>query len=157
MAEEKRIYVVVAETVQPDSSMSWKRHVIQPAGRIAAQVGHVVSKMRVNMTIEQRQRQPDCIELFSPITTIVLAARNSKELLHINTILGMANRTLGHRRYEVFYDTNTDAYGWENNPDDPDADMPPCSVMTALATYPVTKDEVEGLLDHLPLWEAKNA
>lgn len=153
--KEKLIYVVVAETVQPDS---WeKRHVIQPAGRIAAQVGHVVSLVRVDMAAELIRDGESAIldlehSLCVPITTIVLAARNSKELAHIDNILGMA-----YRRYETFYDTNTDAYGWENNPDDPDADMPSCSVMTALVTYPVTKDEVEGLLDHLPLWEAKNA
>ena len=56
-SKEKRIYVVVAETVQVPSDSVWmeRETVSQPPGRIAAQVGHVVSKMRVVRAVRNKE------------------------------------------------------------------------------------------------------
>lgn len=136
---EKRIYVVVAETVQADSGHSdfYNDVVVQPAGRIAAQVGHVVSKMRT-------LRLVGFDEYWKPITTIILSVKNSKEMDHIQHVLG-----LGSVAYESFLDEN-DEYGWKYNAHG--IASTEASVVTALCTHPIEPSEREGLLDHLPLW-----
>jgi hypothetical protein len=123
---EKRIYVVVADVVDNQ----WGQPVVQPAGRIAAQVGHVVSMMRVRRAHENNERFD-----FEPITTIVLSVRDSAELHHISYVLGLAKI----ERAE-FWDTNEEAYG------------PLAAVMTAVCTHPIEPEQRENLLDHLPLW-----
>jgi hypothetical protein len=142
--EEKRIYVVVADTVQITHGDWYVKSVDQVAGRIAAQVGHVVSKMRVT-----RAHKYD--EVFTPITTIVLAARDSKELDHICYCLALAGE-----RFEVFHDVNEDVYGRVSN-DDNGLITEPATVKTALATHPVAPASVAPLLGHLPLWTPKGS
>jgi hypothetical protein len=131
VSEEKRIYVVVAETVKADAAHTLT--VVQPAGRIAAQVAHVVSKMRVAMQAK-----------YEPITTIILSVPDSSGLKHIDHVLAMSDLA-----YETFWDTNEE-YGKGFSPD-----YQILSAMTALCTYPIDPTRREGLLDHLPLWTPK--
>jgi len=170
--KDARIYVVVADTVQHPLSgkvftkdlgtddevgqMRLERHedtrsIRQPAGRCAAQVGHVVSKMRVAMVkqyIRKDIAKSDRLLLnklgrsalmfweseCEPYTTIVLAARDSFELNHVYNLLQNA----GIAVYD-FEDENFEAYG-------------PGKVRTAIATVPVDPALIEGILDYLPLW-----
>ena len=159
---DKRIYVVLAGTVQSPlketttrrlgarlssrlSYMPETRTIVQPAGRLIAQAAHVVSKLRVHMVIDSllqllvQPKRKHIIEFvraftFEPITTIILSARDSFELCHVLNLLldaGIDTKT--------FFDTNPE-YGDEE-------------VMTAIATEPVTPEEVIGLTDYLPLWK----
>lgn len=176
MTEEKRIYCVVAETVQtplchftlangklraagvsclkrlPDT-----RSIDQVPGRIAAQVGHAVSRMRhsilrnevhdlINGARKSKRKYNDeafwfgKFKLpFEPLTTIVLGARDSFELEHV---YGLLRDVAGVMAYK-FNDTNPDVYGEGE-------------VTTAFATVPVFPTEVAGILDYLPLWSPKS-
>lgn len=138
MTEEKRIYVVVSETVDTPKGV-----ITQPAGRLAAQACHATSRMRMarmqqklsKIKTDKEIKEHELVK--ESITTIVLGARDSKELGHIEFLLNKAGL-----EYEAFTDTNEEAYG-------------KASVFTALATYPIAKSEVEGILDYLPLWAPK--
>jgi hypothetical protein len=121
--EEDRIYVAVAGTVQVPSAGPTKT-VVQPAGRQAAQACHVVSKLRVGENTH-----------FFPITTIILQARDSAELTHLQQLL--TKRKLNP---VIFWDTN-DEYGQRE-------------VMTAIAVM-ASKHQVQGIMDYLPLWTGK--
>ena len=131
--EEKRLYVVVAATIQ----VLGPRTVVQPPGRQVAQACHAVSKLRMKMMVEAK-RTPSTgdFSLTGPITTIVLQARDANELYHVNQLL-FKKKIL----FAVFLDTNPE-YG-------------PGAWMTATCTEPVTKRRVEGILDYLPLWGAQ--
>jgi len=115
-----RIYAVVAGTVQVA-----KGKIVQPPGRQIAQVAHVVSKLRFSMQNEDSR--------FKPITTIVLQARDSNELAHVQMLL-LKNK----HKVSAFFDTNEPVYGFE-------------LVMTAIAVY-TSKEKTVGILDYLPLW-----
>jgi hypothetical protein len=136
MIEDNRIYVVVAGTVQVPAP---RRNVVQPPGRQIAQACHVVSKLRINdsrsFILSQSDRQMAISQQleFKPLTTIILQARDSAELRHIQSLL--LRRKI---HPTVFFDTNNEAYG-------------PNSVMTALAVL-ATKKQIENILDYLPLW-----
>jgi hypothetical protein len=166
--EGKRIYCVVADTVQHPleaisapfrdrfpMNVTFKRNeetrtVLQPAGRLAAQAAHVVSKVRHNMLKDEIIRATRAAKgkrevwyrghvlHFEPVTTIILAAGDSLELHHVRGLLAGAQI-----KYEVFYDENPEAYGRG-------------VVMTAVATVPVFPDEVYGILDYLPLWKPRD-
>lgn len=175
MIEEKRIYCVVAETVQhPLTSFTLLNGKLRPAGiaglkrlpstrsidqvpgRIAAQVGHAVSRMRhsvlrgevhqiINEARKSKRKYTDegfwfnKFRLpFQPLTTIVLGARDSFELEHV---YGLLRDVAGVMAYK-FNDTNPDVYGEGE-------------VTTAFATVPVLPTEVIGILDYLPLWSPK--
>lgn len=127
MSEDRRIYVVVAETVDTPSGM-----VIQPCGRVAAQCAHVVSQMRVESLV--REWMVPGFSFF-PITTIILAARDSKELEHVLSLLNKASIAV-----TVFRDTNPSVYGTEDE------------VTTAICTTAVKQIDMVGILDYLPLW-----
>jgi len=75
---------------------------------------------------------------FEPMTTIVLQARDSNELMHLQLL--MMKRGF---EYVSFYDKNPDAYGEGQ-------------VETAVAAY-MTKEEASdmSLLGYLPLWGAQ--
>ena len=162
MSEEKRIYCVVAQTVQTPllyaieaggttlKRVSDTRSIVQAPGRIAAQVGHAVSRMRYSelareieaMTIKTltkhgKRRLPMC-PTFHPITTIVLGARDSFELEHVYGLLRDVRGILAYK----FNDTNFDVYGDTSE------------VTTAFATVPVEPSSVVGVLDYLTLWSA---
>jgi len=157
-----RIYAVVAETVQapvgldlegggerlfrPPESVT----VRQPYGRVVAQVAHAVSLVRLAMAWRVLQAgnrisakfNDEGMELWTelskPITTVVLAARDSYELHHVHRLL----ERVPWAHVQAFYDENTEAYG-------------PGKVMTAIATEPVTPKAMAGIIDYLPLWTPK--
>lgn len=154
-SEAERIYVIVADTVQPDQFTTVK----QVSGRIAAQVAHVVSRVRVAMTIDlvdglfesNKKKAQDALygpdfldDAFKPITTIVLSVRNSKELDHIASMLNLVGVSS-----ETFFDTNGEVYGWDEENNE-------TRVLTAVATHPVTPDDVKDVLSYLPLWKASD-
>jgi len=168
---EKRIYGIVAETVQtplqflgvPNPRFKDKlfskllrteetKTIKQPAGRLIAQHGHAVSMVREHMlkkkifeALKLKGKKQDALislllnDDFEPITTIVLSVRDSLELNHILNLLCMVGIPV-----QRFYDSNQPDYG-----------SPSFEVMTAIATEPVTPNEVTGILDHLPLWKPK--
>jgi hypothetical protein len=136
MNEEKRIYVVVAGTVQVPAP---RRSVVQPPGRQIAQACHVVSKLRNNNASYWVPPPPEPIKHvlvpFEPMTTVILQARDSAELRHVQALA--VKRKLV---WAAFYDTNAEAYG-------------PGEVMTAFAVF-ATKKQIQYVLDYLPLWGA---
>ena len=131
MIEEKRIYVVVAGTVQVPAP---RRSVVQPSGRQYAQGCHATSKLRIEKQIWYKSAS-DGRPLFYPITTIIKQARDSAELTHVQFLLRK-------KKLEPvsFFDTNTEAYG-------------PNDIETAFAVL-ATKEQIENILDYLPLWDS---
>jgi Peptidyl-tRNA hydrolase PTH2 len=147
MSEEKRIYVVLPKTVHVQLSEFYdtgngigysypiKKDIEQVPGRQIAQACHVVSKLRLEMA---EKEHAFCLSHISnrPITTIILEARNQKEMMHMFTVLtGDGNQPT------LFQDKNPDVYG----------DTKP---ITAMAVYALPS-EVENTLGYLPLWGAK--
>lgn len=138
---EKRIYVVIAHTVDVPTGI-----VDQVPGRMAAQGGHAVGRMRLHMMLtaactNKSLRTPEFRELLTnfadeKITTIWKSCRDSRELMHVQQLLFHAPI-----RFYEFQDENDPLYGVGVHP------------ATALATYPATADDVEGILDYLPLWK----
>lgn len=144
MSEEKRIYVVVAETVDTPNG-----RIKQPCGRAMAQACHAVGKMQVTSRIyraRDAERAPTTARLgledmpFRECTTIILAARDSKELSHVELLLARE----GINRYN-FWDTNGEVYGASESEGD-------AHIMTALAIEPIEPIKVYGILNYLPLW-----
>jgi hypothetical protein len=154
-SEEKRIYVVVAKVV--DTIIESKYGVIaQIPGRMAAQGGHALSRMRMHRMAELmkgKKYPPQRLELEieeleegyeieelnladEKITTIWLACRDGKELDHVAGLLDIRRID-----YYDFQDENDSLYGLEFHP------------RTALATFPVFPADVIGILDYLPLWK----
>lgn len=128
--EEKRIYVVIAATVQPEKG----KNVTQPAGRQIAQACHVVSKLRFEMDkVFFGAVDSPVPGAFIPITTIILQARDSAELVHVYSLLM-------NRKFPVvsFQDENQAAYGVKE----------PTTGIAVLAA----PSKMIGILDYLPLW-----
>ena len=119
--EEKRIYVVVAGTIQTP------RTVIQPPGRQFAQGCHVVSKLRIENHNGSHR--------FEPITTIILQARDSAELTHVQ-LLALKKKL----QVAAFFDTNPEYGDVEHK--------------TAIA-FLATPGQANMVCDYLPLWGAK--
>lgn len=131
------------------------RTIVQVSGRMAAQAAHVTSKvrhfmlrsevLRANRVMQQsKSKKPEMwfksdMLFFHPITTIIKSCRDSYELRHVKMLL--------HKyvaiNVETFQDENPPVYGEGK-------------VTTALATHPVTPEEVNGILDYLPLWRPKD-
>jgi hypothetical protein len=127
MKEEKRIYVVLPAVVEIGSRVT----VVQPAGRQVAQACHVVSKLRFYEWFKHPVKMLKSL-IFQPITTIVLQARDTAELVHIGLLL---MKTLD---FVTFQDENLEAYG-------------PTKPITALAVL-AAPSQVVGILNYLPLW-----
>jgi peptidyl-tRNA hydrolase len=128
--EEKRIYVAVAGSID-----TVKGKIIQPPGRQVAQACHAASKVRMNILLADKQAIAVGDAMTGPITTIILQARDSKELGHIYRLL--------HRRKlnPVIFQDNNPEYG-------------PGYWPTAVAVY-ATEKLVTWILGYLPLWGAK--
>lgn len=123
---EKRIYIVVAGTVQSPT-----RSIVQPPGRQIAQACHAVSKLRHAMLT--RIHDETVVEEFEPITTIILHARDSWEIEHVYGLLHEA------KLHPVFFHDSNPEYGG----------IELCTAISVLAT----KHEITGILDYLPLWK----
>jgi peptidyl-tRNA hydrolase len=115
---ERRIYVVVASSVTVDG----ERIRMEP-GRMAAQACHVTGRYRAKAGMPYKE-----------ITTIVLEARNSKELMKVMVELSQVVPEIF-----TFHDTNPDFYGT------------PGHVFTALCTEPVNPSVVDDAIGHLEL------
>lgn len=167
---EKRIYVVVADTVQSplmqSSDYRYPGHrgivptsrtktIIQPKGRIAAQVGHVVSLMRMmcladmnnawakaasngQKNLAKKLSEDLSAEVQRPYTTIILAAPDSYQLRFRRDLLEREGL-----RVHAFYDTND-----EYNVDPFTAQQ----VCTAICTQPIEPEAAGSALDYLSLW-----
>lgn len=121
MRSEKKIYVVVATHVH--GANGWPIH--QPVGRVAAQVAHVVSKMRVYLA---RKYGND------PITTLILSVPSLGDLYEVATDLRQRNMSV----YE-FEDDNEEYYRG--------------TCITAICTEPTTMKP--AILQRLPLWDGR--
>jgi hypothetical protein len=146
MSVEKRIYAIFAQTVQPNvhsfaadsDPYSSYGGITQPCGRILAQAVHVGRLLGYALAPKDKG-------IYHAITTITLAARDSKEMEHVCAVLDLAKIP-----YEYFRDSNGPVYGEEyNSVIDVHAEV---QVMTAIITWPIDPDKVKGLLDYLPLW-----
>lgn len=127
--EDQRIYVVVPGTIQVPGPMKYPlRTVVQPIGRQAAQACHVVSKLR---HVPAGPDTPYGLK-FESITTIILQARDSAELGHVQMLL--------HKKKlnPVMFSDENPQYG-------------PGEWPTAIAVL-ATKKQIENILDYLPLW-----
>ena len=126
------------------------RTIVQPVGRIGAQIGHVTSKMRMarmfSVAVKAAQskaglrKKPmalwvDDLEplVDESITTIILAVPDSFQLEFRRSMISRA----GVGVYE-FLDTNLE-YG-------------PGRVRTAICTAPVVPSKLHGATDYLELW-----
>lgn len=143
VSEDKRIYVVVAETVDTPNGV-----VVQPCGRAMAQACHSIGKMQVTSREYYARERLSGMRIgggglgdfwedfpFQECATIILAARDSAEISHVDFLLMKS----GVERYS-FCDTNDAVYGES------------ARIMTAVCTVPVDPNKMVGILDYLPLW-----
>ena len=158
---EKRIYVIVAETVQNPLAMKYigdkhfimvptdeTKTIVQPVGRIGAQIGHVTSKMRMHHMLSALGRavakskghditpaiEEAKVMADEGITTIVLSVPDSYSLEFRHHLLRKAGI-----KTQMFYDQN-DEYGMG-------------VVKTAICTEPIEREKLNGITDYLKLWE----
>lgn len=137
-----RIMVAVAENIEILKDGKKARYKME-AGRIAAQVAHVVSRLRMAYIMEHTRDHPGKARnlvsdlLHTPITTIVLGARDSQEIKHIADLAEINNLL-----FEVFWDDNEAVYGSRD------------LVMTAVAIGPLDRMSFRGVTDYLPLYKA---
>lgn len=136
---EKRIYVIIAETVQTAlvkelsqdlpardivlPSMDTKT-IVQPKGRIAAQCAHVVSQMRFNSDASVGR---------GIYTTIILSVPDSFQLQFRQFLLEQNGVTV-----YAFFDANEE-YGQ-------------IGIKTAICTPLIEREEAGYALDYLNLW-----
>jgi hypothetical protein len=132
---EKRIYVIVAETVDTPE----KGTIVQVPGRMAAQGGHALSRMKMHRLAGAADDGKKSSDLFKmadeKITTIWKACRDSDELQHIADNLDRVRVA-----WYDFEDENIPLYGVYHP-------------RTALATFPIDPKRIEGVTDYLPLWK----
>src|SRR5271166_1618101 len=176
MADEKIIYVVVAETVQhPLTSTiignrlvrlsgipfgNKTRDIVQIPGRMAAQACHAVRRMGHAMVIDSVRELLDFNGIVS-LKKLKQAIRALGSLVVYEPITTIILSCRDSFELEHTYNLLRDhagvlAYKFEDtNAGVYCADCTqPCSgeVTTAFATVPVDKQEVQGYLDYLPLW-----
>jgi peptidyl-tRNA hydrolase len=124
--EEKRFYVIVPEKVARGDEGT---HRMEP-GRLIAQgfhLGCVVARARLSLGVND-----------ADITTIVLGARNSKEM---DKLLGALRMDGVHFAKVAWYkDHNPEVYETEER------------VLTAICLGPVEKSKVDHLIGHLELY-----
>jgi hypothetical protein len=157
---EKRIYVIIAETVQNPLVMKYvhgkhfvmvptadTKTIVQPKGRIGIQIGHVASRMRMHLMLASLQlaldkrggtivpEVTDDLKAMADdaITSIALAVPDSYRLEFREHLI----RKTGVEVY-TFYDENPE-YGLG-------------SVKTAICTAPVERHKLRDTLDYLELW-----
>lgn len=131
-----RIYAIVTSTVKTNL----KGVIEMEKGRMAAQACHVVSRLKLqncnNWSSAKSKRE--WLEAYAetPVTTIVLQARDQKELIHVGGLAKDKGLDVAQ-----FSDTNKEFY------------MTSEPVLTAIAIGPTSKLLVENICDYLPLFE----
>lgn len=141
--DSSKIVVVVAETATYTGSDGKRKCFKMEAGRMAAQVAHVVSKLKLSYIAwnslgneKDTYKQVEAL-IEQSITTIVLKARDSEELNHIFELA--SNKGL---LVVEFRDENEVVYG-----------VPGYSVLTAVAIGPTSNVQLKDVTDYLPLWK----
>ena len=134
---ELRIYAIVARSVKPVS-----RSIVQTDGRMAAQASHAEATLR-HWNADFPKDKP-----FRNLATIILEARDQKELNHIEGLINRdytyanpSNQNAG-AQFVNYFDHNPEVYGTEN------------SILTSMAVYG-DPDKLVWLLDYLPLFPYK--
>lgn len=122
--EEKRIYVIVPETVQV-RVRGKNKTVLMESGRLTAQSVHVARKM-----------ENEIGNTYIEYTTIVLGVRNSEELALIFKLLQECD---GDFSVYTYADLNPTFYGTRER------------VWTAICTSPVLPSQVKSAVGHLEL------
>lgn len=129
--EEKRFYIIVPETVQTELVSRGME-----TGRLMAQVMHI------GRVVERRREFSN--QLYEDVTTIILSARNTKEM---NKILGELNVL------RQVPDSNEPAFPLSIYRDhNPPVYKTPDRVLTALCIGPVEKSIVDSAIGHLDLY-----
>lgn len=135
----KTITVVAKTGTWIDTTDGLTKHYPMEDGRLGAQVGHAVSKLKLSYLKWHDSKDSLAVANWlynNPITSIVLEARDSNELVHLCRLL---DKNQVH--YASFCDTNKALYG-------------PNEVLTAVAIGPVFDWMVDGITDYLYLWKA---
>jgi peptidyl-tRNA hydrolase len=146
--EEKRIYIVVPQTVQvlgksgfPRSARKVMRNFRMEHGRPMAQCAHVARRLENEQLNEKfwDERDPSTrkTSAYKEITTIVLSVRNSRELEKVAVEVAL---TGGRNLYFPFADTNPEFYGTREK------------VFTAFAIGQIERSKIDPVLGHLPLY-----
>jgi hypothetical protein len=165
----KRIYVVVADTVQTHLDTTgligcdnkWPpkqtirrseltKTVEQPAGRLIAQAAHVVSKVRHNMLKEEvvraqriayKNKSNEMWMQFQKLffQPVTTIVLSARDSFELYHVKNLLKNA--NIPYQTFFDENDPVYGEGEK------------VMTAVATEPVDPLDVQGILDYLHLWK----
>lgn len=131
VVEDKRFYVIVPETVQTEL-VSKQMEV----GRLMAQLMHM------GRAVERRRASANLP--YEDVTTIILAARNTKELNKVHSELEIVRQVPGSNvpafPLSIYRDHNPLVY------------QTPERVLTALCVGPIEKSVVDGVIGHLELY-----
>ncbi len=140
-----RTITVVAETVTWWDKERKRKYYKMESGRMAAQVGHAISKLKMSYVILNSNKDTKALDVAkvlerTPITSIILKARDSEELGHI---ISLCEEKLIHA--VEFWDDNPDIYGQG------------IQVRTAVSIGPIHPAYLAGITDYLPLWQDNNS
>lgn len=132
-----RTVTVVARNVEAFDKNGLATKFTMSTGRMAAQAGHAVSKLKLSYILNQ-EAGTDTIwllqQLFrNAITNIILEARDEKELMHIVNLCDESGMHL------VKYRDSSPDYGRGYAP------------LTAISIGPISRSWMEGITDYLPL------
>ena len=139
-SQKAKTITIVAKTATWVETDGTVRHRQQEDGRLGAQVGHSVSKLKLSYLMHHKlEDQPEVANwlMNNGVTSIVLEARDSEELRHIARLLVKNNV-----HFAWFHDTNKPVYGTN------------LEVLTAVSIGPVFDWMVDGITDYLYLWKA---
>ena len=140
VSQKAKTITIVAKTATWGELDGTVRHRQQEDGRLGAQVGHAVSKLKLSYLMHHKlEDQPEVANwlMNNGVTSIVLEARDSEELRHIARLLVKNNV-----HFAWFHDTNKPVYGTN------------LEVLTAVSIGPVFDWMVDGITDYLYLWKA---
>lgn len=139
---QARIVVAVADCLQYKIDGDDREYWME-GGRQMAQACHAVSALKLRYIEEaiRYRAETDCLKLViqmmeNPITTIVVRARDTRELLHINHLAEQEERL-----HFMFADDNKRVYGTDER------------IPSAIAVGPLMPQQFTGITDYLPLWK----
>lgn len=136
-----RIVVAVARTLNYTKAGSKATYKMEP-GRQIAQAAHAVSALKLHYCESHAANDKNKLArlvvqiMENPITTIVLQARDTNEIIHLANLCTERNLLSF-----VFSDDNEPVYGANDR------------IPTAIAIGPVNSSRLFGTTDYLPLWK----
>lgn len=133
VTDNHRFYVVMPKVLSVPTKGN--PTVKLPCGMAAAQAAHAVSKLRLHHVVKHKNGLE---QMNQPITTIVKQCRDHAELQHVRNLAYLKGIPS-----ETFVDTNDQLYGKG------------LCVETAVAFGPCLKEDVQYILDYLPLWDCE--